>query len=464
MGRIVGAYIFPHPPIIVPEVGKGEEKGAIKTVNAAIKASKEIKKQKPTTIIVTTPHAPIFDDYVLISDDKVLKGDFGKFGREDVGLSFENNLSLVEGIVSFAKDEGIGSGGIDRSIAAKYGLTNELDHGALVPLYYIAKEYSDFKLVHISISYLSLEELYRFGMCIRKAVEQSKEEVVFVASGDLSHKLTHDGPYGFSEFGKQFDELIVNSVKGNDVRKLLGIDEGFCENAAQCGLRSFIMMYGALDGYEITPEVYSYEGPFGIGYAIAKLDVGREEDSRKVMDKMIEEIRKNEDAYVALARKSLESFVRDGKMLEIPDDLPKEMKTDRAGVFVSIKKDGQLRGCIGTIAPTRENIAAEIIYNAISSGTEDPRFYPVEASELGSLVYSVDVLMKPEPIDSIDELDVIKYGVIVKSGHRSGLLLPNLEGVDSPEQQVAIALQKAGIGKNEEYSMQRFEVIRHSNS
>lgn len=457
----MGSYIFPHPPIIVPEVGKGEENGVIKTVNAAIKASKEIKSQKPTTIIVTTPHAPIFEDYILISDDKVLKGNFGKFGRKDVGLSFENNLSLVERIISFAGDEGISSGGIDRATAAKYGLENELDHGALVPLYYIAQEYSNFKIVHISISYLSMEELYRFGMCIRKAVEESDEEVVFVASGDLSHKLTNDGPYGFSEFGKQFDELIVNSIKDNDVRRLLSIDEDLCESAAQCGLRAFVMMYGALDGYDITPEVYSYEGPFGVGYAIAKIGVGREDVSRRIMDKMVEEILKNEDEYVALARKSLESFVRDGKLLEMPDELPKEMKTERAGVFVSIKKDGQLRGCIGTIAPTRENIAGEIIYNAISSGTEDPRFFPVDASELGSLVYSVDVLMKPEPIDSIDELDVIKYGVIVKSRHRSGLLLPNLEGVNSPEEQVDIALQKAGIMKNEEYSMQRFEVIRH---
>jgi AmmeMemoRadiSam system protein A len=221
------------------------------------------------------------------------------------------------------------------------------------------------------------------------------------------------------------------------------------------------MMYGALDGYEIKPEVYSYEAPFGIGYCIANIGVGGKDNDRKVMDKRIEVIRKNEDEYVALARKSLESFVREGKMIEIPEELPKEMKTERAGVFVSIKKDGQLRGCIGTIAPTRENIAGEIIYNAISSGTEDPRFFPVEATELGSLVYSVDVLKKPEPINSIKELDVERYGVIVRSGHRSGLLLPNLEGVNTPEEQINIALQKAGIGKNEPYTMERFEVIRH---
>ncbi len=458
----MSTYIFPHPPIIVPEVGKGEENDAINTINAAIKASKEIKSQKPTTIIVTTPHAPVFEDYVFVSDDKVLKGNFGKFGRKDVGLSFENNLSLVKQIISYAGNEGLSAGGIDRATAARYGLENELDHGALVPLYFITKEYSNFKLVHISISYLSMEELYRFGMCIKKAVEDSDEDVVFVASGDLSHKLTHEGPYGYSEHGSKFDEMVVDSIRESNVQKLLGIDEEFCESAAQCGLRSFVIMYGALDGYEIKPEVYSYEGPFGVGYCIAKIGVGREDNNRKVMDKRIEEIRKNEDEYVALARSSLESFVREGKMIEIPDGLPKEMKTDRAGVFVSIKKDGQLRGCIGTIVPTRENIAGEIIYNAISSGTEDPRFFPVESSELESLVYSVDVLMKPEPINSMHELDVIKYGVIVRSGYRSGLLLPNLEGVNTPEEQVDIALQKAGIRKNEEYSMQRFEVIRHS--
>lgn len=460
MGRIVGAYIYPHPPIIVPEVGKGDENSAIVTINTAKKAAKEIASIRPATIIVTTPHAPVFEDYIYISENKVLKGDFGKFGRRDVGLSFNNNLSLVNTIISYAADEGISSGGIEFNEAASYGVETDLDWGALVPLYYISKEYDDFKLIHISISYLSMENLYKFGVCIGKAIEESDGDVVLVASGDLSHKLANSH-YGYSEYGKQFDELVLKSIKENDVNSLLDINEELCENAAQCGLRSFIMMYGALDGYEIKPEVYSYEAPFGIGYCIANIGVGGKDNDRKVMDKRIEVIRKNEDEYVALARKSLESFVREGKMIEIPEELPKEMKTERAGVFVSIKKDGQLRGCIGTIAPTRENIAGEIIYNAISSGTEDPRFFPVEATELGSLVYSVDVLKKPEPINSIKELDVERYGVIVRSGHRSGLLLPNLEGVNTPEEQINIALQKAGIGKNEPYTMERFEVIRH---
>lgn len=137
------------------------------------------------------------------------------------------------------------------------------------------------------------------------------------------------------------------------------------------------------------------------------------------------------------------------------------MLNKRAGIFVSIKKDGELRGCIGTIEATKNNIAEEIISNAIKAGTQDPRFFPVEEDELDKLVYSVDVIKEPEEINSINELDVYRYGVIVKKDYKSGLLLPNLEGVDTPEQQVKIALQKAGISPTEAYTMYRFEVERH---
>jgi AmmeMemoRadiSam system protein A len=169
----------------------------------------------------------------------------------------------------------------------------------------------------------------------------------------------------------------------------------------------------------------------------------------------------SESEYVKLARETLENYVSSGKKIEVPDWVPPEFKTKRAGVFVSLKKHGALRGCIGTIGPVRVNIAEEIIYNAISSGTQDPRFPAVGPEELPELVYSVDVLGEAEKIDSMDQLDVKRYGVIVTSGFRRGLLLPDLEGVDTPQEQVAIALQKAGINRSERYQMERFEVIRH---
>jgi len=469
MGSILKTFITPHPPILIPEIGKGEENKAESTIASFRKAAKKIAGLKPSTIILTTPHAPLFRDFIYINIKPVLDGSMKRFGAANVRLQFDNNLQLAEKIIKTANSQGILCGGLDSLLASRYKISDELDHGAMIPLYFIAQEYSDFKLVHISTSGLPFKELYRFGCCIADAVEHSDENVVFVASGDLSHRLAPDGPYGFNECGPEFDGQLVDYLKIPDPEGLLKFDEGFLEEAGECGLRSFIIMFGALDGCRIRSQVYSYEGPYGVGYTVAEFEPVGLLEGESLMEKLdrteaekLNEIRSMEDPYVALARKSLEMYVSDGTVIKMPDVLPPEMANKRAGVFVSIKKDGQLRGCIGTIFPTRRNIAEEIIHNAISAGTQDPRFNPVEEDELEFLVYSVDVLGEPEKISSIDELDVKKYGVIVRSGKKTGLLLPDLEGVDTPQKQVEIALWKAGIRPSDDYTMERFEVVRHT--
>lgn len=161
---------------------------------------------------------------------------------------------------------------------------------------------------------------------------------------------------------------------------------------------------------------------------------------------------------VELAKETVESYIREGKLPRLGELTP-EMK-ERAGVFVSLHKHGQLRGCIGTFEPDKDNVAEEIMANAINSSTRDPRFPPVTASELDDLEYSVDILTKPEPVTDISQLDHKKYGVIVESGWKRGLLLPDLEGVDSAEEQIAICRLKAGILANEPVKLYRFEVKR----
>ncbi|MBI5195985.1 MAG: AmmeMemoRadiSam system protein A [Nitrospirae bacterium] len=163
---------------------------------------------------------------------------------------------------------------------------------------------------------------------------------------------------------------------------------------------------------------------------------------------------------VKLAKSTVEAYVREGKICRPPAELTPEM-TEKAGVFVSIKKRGELRGCIGTFSPVAKNVAHEIIQNAISAATQDPRFLPVEPSELDELQYSVDVLTPPEKIREPQELNPKKYGVIVKSGSRRGLLLPDLEGVDTVEEQIRIASLKAGISPGEKIELYRFEVKRY---
>lgn len=167
-----------------------------------------------------------------------------------------------------------------------------------------------------------------------------------------------------------------------------------------------------------------------------------------------------ESLPVKLARQSLEHYLRTNTMLSAPTELTPDLR-GQAGAFVSLKKDGELRGCIGTFGPTQSTVAEEIIVNAVSAGTMDPRFFPIELDELTELEISVDILNEPERADSLDELDPKEYGVIVRRGRRSGLLLPDLEGLDSVEEQVAIAMQKAGIRPDEEIELYRFTVTRY---
>jgi len=468
MGKIVNGYILPHPPIIVPEVGQGREEDAALTISAVKRAAREIAQDKPTTIILSSPHAPSFRDFIYISNLEFLSGNFRAFGCQTLELNFENNSDLITLIIKQAELAGINAGGLSSRIKEKYGILDMLDHGALVPLYFIKKELPKFRLVHISTPFMPLSELYKFGKCLAEAVALSSENVVYVASGDLSHRLTADAPSGYHPKGQVYDQYLISKLKDGAVADLIRTDENFMEIAGECGTRSFIMMLGALDGYKIKTDVFSYEGPFGVGYLVAKVNVlGKDEVKdigtafRHDKEKEPAAMRKKESDYVRLARETLETYVREHKNIAMPTDLLPELLNKRAGVFVSIKKNGQLRGCIGTISPVRKNIAEEIMHNAISSGTEDPRFQPVQKNELAELDYSVDVLGEPERIDSIQDLDVKKYGVIVSSGLRRGLLLPDLEGVDTPQKQVAIARQKAGIGDSERVELERFEVIRY---
>jgi len=459
---IKNAFIVPHPPLIIPRVGRGQEIKIEKTVRAYDTIAKKIAALSPDTIVVATPHSVMYYDYIHISPGKSAKGDFGEFGEKDISFEAEYDTEFSHKLSELAERNDIPAGTLGER-------KKSLDHGTMVPLHFVNKYYTDYKLVRIGISGLSFMEHYEFGRCISETAEMLGRKVVFIASGDLSHMLKDEGPYGYSDEGPEFDKEVTEAMSSGDFMRFLTFDEEFCEAAAECGLRSFIMMAGVLDGKDVNPELLSYEGPYGVGYAVASFEVTGENEERhfgELYNKKEEErlniLKENEDEYVRLARKTLESYVLQGDKIERPDVLPAEMLDNRAGVFVSLKMNGQLRGCIGTVSATTASIADEIIQNAISAGFEDPRFNPVTKKELNKIQYSVDVLKESEPIESINSLDVKKYGVIVRKGMKSGLLLPNLDGVDTPGEQVNIALKKAGINSDEDYTMERFEVIRHT--
>lgn len=309
MGKILGSYLLPHPPIIIPEIGKGEEYKTAKTIRAMEQVADDIRKKKPETIILITPHGPLFSDAVAISYENKLKGDFRKFGRADLTYEFENDMNIVDKIINNSKDAGVFCAKVDEKLAKEYEVELEIDHGSLVPLYFITKQYKEFKLVHITYGLLSPIELYKFGMAINRAVKETLTDVVFIASGDLSHKLTKDAPAGYNKRGKDFDEGIVHHLKKGDLEGLMTIDKRLAEAAGECGLRSLYIMCGFLDGYNILTDVLSYEGPFGVGYCVTSIEVLGESKEHKLLQRLMEnekerirKIRENEDQYVKLAR------------------------------------------------------------------------------------------------------------------------------------------------------------------
>ena len=458
---IISAYMVPHPPMIVPAVGRGSEAQIEATRAAYASVARDIASLAPDTIIISSPHATLYADYFHISPGDGAAGSFAQFGAPQVSFKERYDVELVRTVERLAREDGLPAG-------TRGERTPQLDHGVMVPLYFVRQFYTDFKLVRIGLSGLPLEEHYRLGMLLQRAVELTGRRTVYTASGDLSHKLQTYGPYGFDPEGPRYDARIMDVCGRAAFGELFEFDESFCERAAECGHRSFVMMAGALDGMAVAAQALSHEDVTGVGYGICVFKPNGTDDGRRFLDSWsqreasrVAALRAKCDPWVQLAWRAIEDCVLRGRVTAVPADLPPELEYGRAGAFVSIHSKGRLRGCIGTIAPVRASLAEEIIHNAVSAATEDPRFDPIRPDELASLEISVDVLGEPEDIESEAQLDVKRYGVIVQRGRRRGLLLPDLDGVDTPAQQVDIARRKAGIGPDEAVKLQRFEVVRH---
>ena len=459
---VCGAVMVPHPPLIIPEVGRGQEKGIRRTIDAYEKAAERIALWKPDTVIVISPHSIMYADYFHISPGRGAEGNFGRFGASGVKIKVRYDTELVSLLSQEAQARDIEAGTMGER-------DRRLDHATMIPLWFLNHYDTDYRVVRIGLSGLPLSQHYMLGQCIQKTARLLGRNIAVIGSGDLSHKLKDDGPYGFDEEGPKYDARIMDVMGRAAFGELFDFSESFCDKAAECGHRSFVMMAGTMDGMSVKTEKLSHEGPFGVGYGVCVYETEGRAPERDFLRQYEEKSAKEresrkaaEDDYVRLARQTVETYVRTGRKIAVPEGLPDEMYNRRAGVFVSLKKEGQLRGCIGTIAPTRKNIAEEIIENAISAAVKDPRFYAVRPEELDQLVYSVDVLGKTEEIDSKESLDVKRYGVIVSRGYKRGLLLPNLDGVDTVEEQIEIARQKAGIPEDaDDVRLERFEVVRH---
>ena len=437
---VVFAGIAPHPPIMVPEVGRE----AIADVRSSIDAMAELTAcviaSGAETVILISPHAPLESQAFVAYDGPQLYGDFGNFRAPAAAVQAELDDELLTEITRAAAEENL----VTLRIRGF-----DLDHGTAVPLYFLQRNGWHGRVVALGYSFLSNADHVRFGQCIRRAIDRTGRPVAFIASGDLSHRLKPEAPAGYNPEAHLFDEEIVDAIKSCRTSRIVDLDQELRRLAGECGYRSMLVALGVAEGFAQSCEIFSYEAPFGVGYLVAQLF--RSEPAAASADV----------ALPALARLVVESFVNTGEVMPAPES-PSDFLSQRAACFVSIKThDGDLRGCIGTIEPVKDTLAEELIANAISAAMRDPRFAPVRADELPQLKYSVDVLAPPEPT-TIAGLDPNVYGVIVEDDTgRRGLLLPHLEGIASAERQVEIASRKAGIKPGANVKLLRFRAERY---
>ena len=436
----IWSALMPHPPVLIHEIGRGRECEAAKTLNGIHELTSKL--EKPDLLLVLSPHQPYAPGALFVNRSNFYHGSFAMFGVTNVRITAHSQgqhiVALREYLAKF---------NIKTYAESVENLTE--DQGSMVPLYFLEKAWGELPEIIIA-SPIGLTPKEAFDMGKALADFQSDKRLALLASGDLSHRLTQNAPAGYEpDYAPKFEAAVEEALKNNSPKPIYELDENTLERAGECGLRSLMTMLG-FSSAENEIKIFSHEWPFGVGYCTALCELSRK-------------LGKEQPAPVQLARETVKRLLENAKLPYNGDEvISSSLWSEHKSCFVSIKtKAGKLRGCIGTLSPMCESLDKEIIANAVSASIHDPRFPPMTQNELSNVIFSVDVLSKAEPVDSIKQLNPKKYGVIVSEGYRRGVLLPDLEGVDTAEQQVQIAAMKAGIYNLDKIKLERFTVTRY---
>lgn len=475
MQELVYAALLPHPPLVIPAVGGEEIRRVGATIDAFRQTASEMASLRPDSVIILSPHGPVFQDATAIHCEPFLSGSLREFGAPQITLDVQVDQPLGELVLSAAREAGLSTAPITAEWAEEWG-AQELDHGTLVPLLFLQEAGWQGSVLPITTGALTALELYAFGQAVQRAVDRSGRRIAVLASGDLSHRLTPGAPEGYEPGAAAWDRELVEALGRGEITYLFAMDPERVERAGACAVPPLMTLAGVLDGLQVRTEVRSYEGPFGVGYCVVALYPGPPDPARAAFQRLqqqraerLEERRRRAHPAVQLARQALEHYVRTGLELDFSQGAPHEGTIDyrlppelpeRAGLFVTIKVDGRLRGCIGSTEPTEPTLALEIVRMAIYSGTRDDRFPPVEEEELADLDYSVDLISPVQPC-RLEDLDPARFGLVVRHNGRQGVLLPQLPGIQTPEDQIRIACAKAQIDPTAaSLELLRFEVDR----
>ena len=271
MGEIIRGYLVPHPPIIVSEVGGESRKAVQKTIRSMERMADEVAELNPDTVVITTPHGQSFRDFFYLPDGDTFEGSFAAFGAPDPHLVFSHNQALMRKLEEACRQAGFFAGFLSAREKRQFSVHNRLDHGALVPLYFLSKTLSNINILYLPTPYLDLEQMMRFGEILGRVIRESSFRTVFIASGDLSHCLKESAPAGYNPAGQRYDARIRRIVETMDEEELLSIAAQEMQEAAECGTRSFATLWGAMHERRLQSEIYSYEGTFGVGYLVAAI-------------------------------------------------------------------------------------------------------------------------------------------------------------------------------------------------
>ena len=427
MSGIVAGALTAHPPILLPEVGGAESQRVQATAHAMEELDAILVAVPATLAIVISPHSPSSMTSLPVRRATRVGGDLARFRAPQVRIEADVDLDLASKLVADGQRAGF---------ALTWAEDSELDHGVVVPLHLLPRTMKSKHCVFLGVSGWPLQRFLAFGGWLQQWLQH--RGAILIASGDLSHRLTPDAPYGFRPEGPVFDRLVIDALRGHDWQRIEGVDPDLVEEAGECGLRPLAILLGAARAAGLTSQVLSYEGPFGVGYPVVAFT-----GARVALD------------IQDLGRRAIETYLRSHQLIEPPEPIPMEWQAPSAA-FVTLRKNGAMRGCVGSTRPTEATAAHELIRYAIASAVRDPRFHPVRLDEVPLLSIRVQLLDPAEPLTDITRIDPRTDGIIVRSGDRQALLLPGIEEIVTPEQQLRAACQKAGIDRHAALQVERF--------
>ncbi len=447
LAGVVCAVLMPHAPVLVPGVGEADRSAIADSCRAMRLAAKCVVSHRPEAVVLISPHSPRKPRAFGFWADDLLQGSFARLGAPQAEVSLPLDQPLAQALTEEMHARHLETWAIRQAA---------LDHGALVPLWFLAETGWAGPTVVLGLNYPGDGGLTIVGAAIAAAAQALPRRLAVVASGDMSHRLTANAPCGFHPQAHEFDETFIRLVRAGDYRSMERIAPELRELAAEDAVDVTVIAAAAVNWQTQGHQVLNYEGPFGVGYGVAVLFAEKAHGSGAETAGSLVESRAG-TGLPALARHAVETALRGS--YEPPPAPAGEYLGAARGVFVTIRhRDGTLRGCMGSLDPVSPNVVAETWRSARLAALQDNRFAPVTAEEMGGLSFEVHVLHSREEVTLENELDPRRYGLILSTtdGRRS-LLLPGIQEIRTPEQQLQLARKKGGIGPHEPVTMELFE-------